>query len=218
MAHNFFEANCTVYIWKPVGVLRGTFGSWWGTEGSRVGHSSIQVSDGESMSVYLSYWPEHTPSAPGASVDKFKARVADQASRLGDDQKRAFKQVIRAAEWLNADFGTDGDKDHEGGKPDVKFRFKFGLNWKAMIKAAYQLMSTAKDYDINRNNCCHAVASVLNAGAPKEVPVPMKGTFTNIWQPSDVESYCNQLMAWSNNQSPDSAKKKIGQDPYRGGL
>jgi hypothetical protein len=219
MAHNFFEANCTVYIWKPVGIFRGTIGSWWETPGSRVGHGAIQVSDGESVSVYLSYWPEHTPSGPSRSTARFKEKVSEQKNRLSEPEKQAFKKVITSIEWsINDDFGTDGDKEHEGGKPDVKFRFKFGLNWKDMAKTAFGLKGSAKDYDIHKNNCCHAVALVLNAGAPKDVPVPMTGTFTNIWQPSDVEYYCDKLMAWSNNKFGGSAKKKLGQDPYRGGL
>lgn len=199
MAHDFTLASCTVYIWNPKGALRGLWGSAWGSEGTRVGHSAIRIGDG-TENIYLSFWPEHAPKSSGinsyvrgymqntGAVDSFEANL-DWAKR----QKFSF----------------DEDSDHEGTKSDLKFRFTAGLDWGAMITKAKQLRGEVNSYAFLKKNCTHAVANVLHAGNPPK-KVPLTGTFTNTWQPSDLASYCKSLVIEINKTSPGYALAKVG--------
>jgi hypothetical protein len=211
MAHKFFEPNCTVYIWYPEGLLRGFGGRLVGQEGARIGHAAIQVSDGESSSVYLSFWGGDDPVGPSKTPGRFREKLDQQVAALGDEGRKLRKAAIMSVQWsIGGQAGTDGDADHEGTKPNTKFRFTYGLDWKAMAREANQLRGTKVPYSFYSNNCCHAVARVLKAGAPQEEPVEMNGYVVNVWQPHDVEAYCDKLMAWSNETSPCTAGKKSG--------
>jgi hypothetical protein len=212
MAHDFKLPGATVYVWEPKGILRGTIGSWWGSEGSRVGHAAIKISDGGSQYIYVSFWPAnnqmHLPTSPSTSQEKAGA-LFDRVLGHVDDTSPREHRLLRSIRDVHVSNVTDGDSDHENGKPTVKFRFLQGLNWKAMISAGGRIKAECRNYDIHKKNCCHAVANVLAAGNPP-VAVPLTGYITNVWQPGDVIAYCRRLVTSLNNTYPNSAQEKAG--------
>jgi hypothetical protein len=212
MAHDFKLPGATVYVWEPVGILRGTIGSRLGIQGSRVGHAAIKISDGNYGYTYVSFWPadsvNHLPSAPSTSQARAGA-LFDRVLGHVDETSPRNLRLLRSMRDMHVSNATDGDTDHENGKPSVKFRFLQGLDWRAMINAGIRIKSECQSYDIHKKNCCHAVANVLAAGNPP-VAVPLTGTFTNVWQPGDVIAYCRRLVTSLNNTYPNSAQEKAG--------
>jgi len=200
MAHDFSIPGCTIYIWNPKGVLKGTVGSWWGSEGARVGHTAIRVGNG-TENIYLSFWPEHSPKSSG-----FNSYVRGYMA----NNKMPATQLNTATEWARQqNVQLDGDEDHEGTKPDIKFRFTQGLDWDAMIAKAKKLKTETGAYKLLSKNCTQAVAEVLDSGNPP-VKVPLTGWLTNLWQPGDMTNYCKTLKDALNNTVAGSATQKVG--------
>jgi hypothetical protein len=207
MAHNFLEPGCTVYVWLPKGRMKGLWGSYWETPGTRVGHAAIKVSDGTGAFIYLSFWPaekpEDLPSAPSLNRQRGIDNINKVLTTGGLDPMifgKTMGEILVSAH-------TDGDSDHEHGKPDEKFRFTQGLNWKNMLDTATRIRTECKTYHFLKNNCSHAVARVLDSGSPP-LKVPLTGYVHNVWQPSDVSSYCRKLITALNKTHASSAKEK----------